>query len=42
MDSWISVNWKTGEKAEVFRFDDMEKTCPASALENMFIGRTGE
>lgn len=41
IDSWLSVNWKTGKKTEVLNFNELEKTCPVAALDNIFIGRTG-
>uniref|UniRef100_A0A1B6MTN9 non-specific serine/threonine protein kinase n=1 Tax=Graphocephala atropunctata TaxID=36148 RepID=A0A1B6MTN9_9HEMI len=40
VDSWLSVNWKTGKKTEILSFEQLEKTCPVAAMDSMFIGRT--
>ncbi|XP_054285066.1 serine/threonine-protein kinase/endoribonuclease IRE1 [Macrosteles quadrilineatus] len=40
IDSWFSVNWKTGKKTPVLSFDQLEKSCPVPALDDIFIGRT--
>uniref|UniRef100_A0A1B6C1J1 non-specific serine/threonine protein kinase n=1 Tax=Clastoptera arizonana TaxID=38151 RepID=A0A1B6C1J1_9HEMI len=38
VDTWFSVNWKTGKKQAILSFD--EPTCPVTLTDNMFIGRT--
>lgn len=36
------MNWKTGRKQPFVTFDQLEKTCPATATDHVFIGRTGK
>jgi serine/threonine-protein kinase/endoribonuclease IRE1 len=41
IDSWLSIDWKTGKKTSVLSFDALQKTCPLSSSNSLFIGRTG-
>lgn len=40
IDAWFSVNWKTGKKHPILSFDQLDKTCPVTASDTMFVGRT--
>lgn len=41
IDSWFSINWKTGDTRKIQSFDELKKTCPITSTDNWFIGRTG-
>lgn len=40
VDTWFSVDPRTGEKQEVLSYDKVDKTCPISNSESVLIGRT--
>ncbi|KAL1117287.1 hypothetical protein AAG570_004613 [Ranatra chinensis] len=42
VDSWFSVDWKTGKKTSMISFDSAERTCPLASSNSLFIGRTGD
>ncbi|KAK7794108.1 hypothetical protein R5R35_012602 [Gryllus longicercus] len=40
IDTWFSVDPKTGTKQQIVSFDKEDKTCPVTGAHGIFIGRT--